>query len=244
MRYNIETDTRVDVPDSIRLNTFGYIPDDAYVWWDAADASTITIDVGVSELRDKGSAGFNLIQPDAAHQPDYDVIQQNYLPVISFDRGAQEQLYVIESSLGIDNAAVSVAFRPIDVGKSYQSILSYSGDTNDFQFDANDGSDWLGRFNSQGYLNQNFSNTPLTGVAQILTIVGDVAKGTLDGYLNEDKIWSNSGYTGWDNTDVAIRLAVNRGNERFLTCDFYEMVVTRPEDAADLIEYLMAKWNI
>lgn len=55
------------------------------LWLDAADRSTITIDTGVSEWRDKSGHGRTLTQSNGALQPSYVAGEVNGLPVVRTD---------------------------------------------------------------------------------------------------------------------------------------------------------------
>jgi hypothetical protein len=61
------------------------------VWLDAADLSTITIETGVSEWRDKSGNGSHATQATAANQPVYSQTGFFGLPGITFD-GLNDQL--------------------------------------------------------------------------------------------------------------------------------------------------------
>ncbi len=65
------------------------IPGDiAYIWYDAADTSTISVSTNaVTQWNDKGSAGFNLTQGTAANRPTSGVSTLNGLNIITFDGG-------------------------------------------------------------------------------------------------------------------------------------------------------------
>ena len=60
----------------------------AYIWYDAADTSTISVSTNaVTQWNDKGSAGFNLTQGTAANRPTSGVSTLNGLNIITFDGG-------------------------------------------------------------------------------------------------------------------------------------------------------------
>jgi hypothetical protein len=59
------------------------------VWYDAADISTITIETGVSEWRDKSGNGFNAIQSSTTNQPTYINQAINGLNIIRFNGSNQ-----------------------------------------------------------------------------------------------------------------------------------------------------------
>ena len=54
-------------------------------WYDAADASTITIATGVSQWNDKSASGFNVVQANTANQPSVQSASQNGRDTILFD---------------------------------------------------------------------------------------------------------------------------------------------------------------
>lgn len=244
MRTNIPDGNRIIVPENYRMNIPGYSPVNSYVWWDSSDSNSVVIQTGVSELKDKGSLGFNLVQPNASNQPSYNIVQQNSHPTITFDRNYEQCLSKQVQSAGLDDVVFSIAFKPYSVSNPYQSIFSYNGDTSDFQIDSDDGAKWYGRFNSSNYGQKRYSANAMSNIPLVLSILANTSSGTLEGYLNKNLVWSISGYAGWDNTDISLKLCSNRASTRYLSCDFYEMVVLPPEEKDSIIDYLIDKWGI
>lgn len=66
-----------------------------FLWLDASDSSTITIDVGVSVWADKSENGRNAVQPIGANQPTVLVKNLNYFDTINFN-GSSSFLDTVE----------------------------------------------------------------------------------------------------------------------------------------------------
>jgi hypothetical protein len=89
-------------------------------WWDAADASTVTIATNVSEWRSKVGK-FKAVQATANNQPLYQAAQQNGRNAVYFD-GVNDFLSMGDmSSLFPSAASVLVAYRP-DSDTEYAAI--------------------------------------------------------------------------------------------------------------------------
>lgn len=228
----------------MRLTTNKYEPNNAYIWYDASDASTITIQTGVSQLNDKGTAGFNLAQSVASQQPVYNSIQQNGLPTISFDSASSNKLVYTADSINMDNMAFAIAFKPKEVNQ-YKAVFSYNGDWNDWQIDSGDvnNANWLGRMYS-AFGTDMYDSAGSTNTSQVLSFVCDTTAGTLTGYKNGTHTFTNNSYTQWDKQTVVLRMGANRNNDVYSSLDFYELAVVPPNEIYKLNAYLVEKWGI
>ena len=227
----------------------GWTPKNAYMWWDAADASTVTVEPStnkVLELRDKGPSGVNLSQSVASKQPLFNKVTQNNHSSISFDHTLEQILKVSLTSQNIKDMVFAIAFKPTAFTNKYGSVISYSGNSKDFQFDPskNDTGEYNGYFRSTGYYPHTFDTSNSKNVPQILSLVGDTSTAELIGYKDGVQKWVEPNYNGWDNSGITIRLGTGRYQYGYLSMDFYEMVVAPKEDYKLLHEYLKHKWNI
>lgn len=97
-------------------------------WLDASDSSTITIETGVSEWRDKSGNGFDFVQPDTSKQPAYSDTF-NGRNVVTVD-GSNDDLTItgVSNTSGSDatGGALFVAFRLNAADTSY-SVLYQGG---------------------------------------------------------------------------------------------------------------------
>ena len=97
-------------------------------WWDAADASTVTIATGVSEWRSKVGV-FKATMATANNQPAYQSARQNGRNAIYFD-GVNDQMHIGDmSSLFPTAATMIIAYRP-DSDTEYTAVRTASN--NDF----------------------------------------------------------------------------------------------------------------
>lgn len=89
-------------------------------WWDAADASTVTIATGVSEWRSKVGQ-FKASQATGNNQPVYQAARQNGRNAIYFD-GVNDQMQIGDmSSLFPSAATLILAYRP-DSDTEYTAV--------------------------------------------------------------------------------------------------------------------------
>lgn len=78
------------------------------LWFDAADASTVTIATGVSQWNDKSGNARHVVQATGANQPTYGAVLLNSLPVLTYD--ATDALRKTSATAGLaqDVGAVSI----------------------------------------------------------------------------------------------------------------------------------------
>ena len=235
---------RIIIPNNKRLSLYKYTPSRSYIWWDASDANVITEQTGVSQISDKGSLGIDIVQSTASTQPTFNSIQQNGLSTISFNKANSQYLAVDISENIINNSVISIAFKPTGIDNAYASCMSYNGDGDDFQIDSNSTSDWIGHLRPTGYGSAVFDSSPSINTPQVLTLENNVNEGFLKGYKNGVLKFTINSFTGWDVTDINLRLSANRANSVYMSMDFYEFVVAPIKDKEQLNNYLMNKWNI
>lgn len=115
---------RKAIPGSLPSSWTGFNPnniENLYMWFDAADASTITASSGaVSQWNDKSSNGFNVSQGTGSAQPTTGSSTLNGLNVISF--ASNDQLTYSAASDALD-------FSPLTVFL----VARYTATTNQFQ---------------------------------------------------------------------------------------------------------------
>ena len=247
MKLNVNNN-RIHINNNMLLLSKEWTPKDAYVWWDASDASSIILSLSgsnkVSELHDKGSLGVNISQSTASKQPTFNSTQQNGYSTISFNNANEESLEVSLPAQGITDMIFAIAFKPTTVSNAGQSVFSYNGNAQDFQIEASSNTIFKGYFKSDGYDDHLFDPDDSLNVPQVLSLVGDMSTGELKGYKNGVEKWIDLNYVGWDHDNVTIRIATNRANSRFLGMDFYEAIVTHKNDYEKVHKYLKNKWNI
>ena len=220
----------------------------AFCWWDASDASSVTLLSGgtsdVVQLEDKGILKRHMIQPTATNQPTFNSVQQNGNSTISFERTNNEYLYNTGAHIEIANSIFLIAFKPKNIGSKYNAVFSYDGPNKDFQIDAGDGSYWYGRFNSANYTNNNFDTVDSLNIPQVLGFVSDKTNGILKGYKNGVEKFTITNFDGFANDNITMKFAENRNATRWMSMDFYEALISPISEKDRITEYLMDKWNI
>ena len=238
---------RLRIGDGNRLylpSDISSIPFTPLIWWDGSDASKIIVQTGVSQVTDKGSYGVNLIQPTASNQPIFNNVQQNGHSTISFDKVSDHQLYTASSNINIDNTVLAIACKPMAINNQYNAVVSFNGDEKDFQFQANHGQEWRGLMNASDYNNGTFDTVNSLGIPQMLSITGNTTTGRMKGYKDGIYKWDTSDYIGWDAIDIVMRIAVNRNSSRWMSMDFYELIIAPESETVAVHTYLMDKWGI
>lgn len=91
-------------------------------WWDAADASTVTIATGVSEWRDKSGNDRHASQGTGNNQPDY-TGTLNGRSVITFD-GSNDSLATISFSISQPYSLLMVARRTGGAGQNFYDRIN------------------------------------------------------------------------------------------------------------------------
>jgi hypothetical protein len=100
-------------------------------WFDAADASTITLDGGaVSEWRDRSGNGRTAVQATAARRPVVEATGMNNRPAIHFD-GTDDQFSLPANAAQGTAFTLVTAFRPVS-GPLYGEYPSAAGWTKNF----------------------------------------------------------------------------------------------------------------
>ena len=221
----------------IRLTIPGWTPKDAYIWWDASDASTITMQTGVSQISDKGSIGANMVQTSAAAQPEYDSVKQNGLSTISFNGSSH---YLTTNPFDFPSAQpnyyLAVAFKPITSTNKRDSIISRY---DEWQISSGTAPAWHGKISGN-----TFDSSNSIGIPQVLGFISDTTNGILTGYKNGQQVFEDTGFTGYSPIDIVLDMGVGKSDNHFLNADFYELIIVPIEDREPTDNYLKHKWNI
>jgi hypothetical protein len=91
------------------------------LWFDAADASTITVSTGISEWRDKSGNGRHISQSTSAFQPIYSQTLINSLPAVVFD-GSNDYLSTTSFPTSFTELYIYVIAKWQTIGNSTTTI--------------------------------------------------------------------------------------------------------------------------
>ena len=224
------------------------------LWLDAADASTITLNVStVSQWNDKSGNGRNATQATALQQPTYTSNIQNGYGIISFD-GSNDNLDISSTTLitsGNSNFGVFAAYKAKVATSSYGTILAnYSAGNFQLLFGGQSVAAYLAPW---GVYNNASLDLDSGNYTQNLNwIISSVrTSGLFTGYTNgtTKNTVSNiaSVYTG-ANTQSVWTVGANTVNGEAGNMDLYELIVineTVSTDTRERIEgYLAYKWGL
>jgi hypothetical protein len=217
-------------------------------WLDASDSSTITIDTGVSEWRDKSGNGFHFTQTTGNNQPGYsDTL--NGRKVITFD-GSNDVLTraSVANTAGTDSTggAVFVAFRFTGSVGTY-TVFYQNGDNN--HRDVFFGTPFGSHLRAARLAGQPAGVLPSSAKSAVYSITANVASSThlfrVDG---STKSTQAADHANW-RARAAGTLSVGRGPQNdFFTgfvCEIieYGTAITAAQ-ASTIDRYLANKWGI
>jgi hypothetical protein len=214
-------------------------------WYDPSDSDTVQDTGGlVDQLDDKSGNNYHLTQTGTA-RPTTGVELFGALNGLGFD-GTDD--YLENASFAVPdsgNLAVFLIARVNTVDATSDSLISYDNG-NDFQYDANDISDFLGRINVNGI----GSDVSLTGgpfnLAYLHNINFDYTSGYYNAYVSGTQRAVNTTYSAKLGTSGTLRLAVNRGTSAFIQCKIGEIIITEDASEATRLKiegYLSWKWE-
>lgn len=214
--------------------------DDAYIWYDPSDESTITLQTGVAVMLDKGSAGFDMLQSTDTKQPSY-IRHENGLYMLSFDTSNYQFMKYDIINWTISDYELFIAFKCGTPGPN-RSVISLSGSSSTFQIDG--GSTWEGRMNTSNFGAPYFDTADNTNKSLILSYTSDKTNQLLKGYKGYEEKFSVSNFTGFDDANTSLKLAVNRNDSVFSGLYLYEMFVLPMGNRYEAVNYLKKKWGI
>jgi hypothetical protein len=96
-------------------------------WWDFSDAGTLTIDTGVSEVRDKSGNGYHATQAVGSDQPLLIASAKNGLSAADFDGSGTEWLQTANIASDLTAFTVFQVFKA-DALDAFESLWSRGGD--------------------------------------------------------------------------------------------------------------------
>lgn len=220
-----------------------------FVWYDAADVSTITTVSGdVSQWDDKSGNGYNATQTTAANRPAYGATQINSIDVITFGGTGTVALNTPITPYSSRDLSMYILFKH-NLKSSWQvlAIFAQGGGSNVVNLLAEGGTstEWATYLNSPYYA----STTLTPGNNVLLSMVGDNATTNADFWLNGN----SDGSTGAGNFGTT---SVFSGGQGYIGTDNYgsyaiadiaEIVLVDAQDStADrqkMEGYLAWKWG-
>ena len=242
--------TRLPTPLTGIVSGFNVLTiDNLSYWGDCADTTKI-VEAGndVSELTDKSPSGNDYTQLTGADKPKTNTFTQNGLNVIRYDGIAhflEKTNYPNATSMTIYMVA-SIITAP-EVGSS---MFSMDSSDKDFQIDAKTATSFFFEFRGTNLGTSTFSDSTdhLGGGFKLFTIKLDFSANTVELFLNNTSIGSDSNYNTAIFTNLDARIATNRGAVRFVGMDLAEIIIV--DDAApadtdlDVFNYVQDKWAL
>ena len=211
-------------------------------WWDADDAATLTASGGFVSNWSNKAGGAAATQSSGPDRPATGTRTLNGRNVLDFD-GSQ----MMESALAAPasgDIAFHVALVLDEVDNAFAAVLAVDG-TNDFQIDANNGSQFDGRLNATGIGSAvSLSGGPFAG-AMILSAVFDrTGAGTAEIYIG-NTARGQTGYTQSIDPSVVMTFMGNRSQNASIDGAIAEVIVTG--DVSNRVlhhTYLADKWGL
>ena len=192
-------------------------------WFDADDASTITDGGGlVSTWADKSGGNHDLT---ATAQPQTGITSINGLNTLYFD-GSD---FMSNASFPIPtsgNLAI-YTYAKIDlIDNNIDSLFSMDGATNDFQFEADNDNNFIGRIN----VSDLGDDVQLTGGIQegpsLFNINFDFTNGYYNAFIDGVQYGINTAYTAKLASSLSFKLFTNRGSARHVQGECGEVIIS------------------
>jgi hypothetical protein len=252
MRTNITQGTRLNLDTAQRYQLRQWRPEDsAIIWWDASDPSAVQRQADqVIELTDKGlgNYSYDLKQATSSKQPSY-TEHINDLSVVSFNENQAQCLISDSLSHNMTDYAFSIVCKPLSYQNKYAAVISYDGDTNDWQIDTNDDDSdaedtFIGMLRLVSNSSQPYSSTNMLGKLVMFSFIADHTNSELKVYENGRHIRTLTGWAGFDNTSDIIKLAVNRGGSVYTSMHFCEAMFVPISEWRFSFNYLLSKWGV
>lgn len=224
-------------------NAFDPITDPQLLgWWDASDAATITETTGqVSSWADKAGGGA-LVQANGPFQPSTGTRSLNGLNVIDFDGTRYMERIVALPASG--DVAFHMVLAIDSVASAFAAILAIEAG-NDFQIDANHGSQFDGRLNASGIgTSVTLSGGPFGGAFILSAIFERTGAGTAEVFI-ADALRGTTAYSTSIDASAALHLMTNRSKNAWIDGAVGELIVTGDTATrADYHLYLAQKWGL
>ena len=197
-------------------------------WFDADDASTITDGGGLVGIwADKSGGGHDLT---ATAKPQTGITSINGLNTLYFD-GSD---FMSNASFPIPtsgNLAI-YTYAKIDlIDDNIDSLFSMDGTSNDFQFEADNVNNFVGRIN----VSDMGDDVQLTGGIQngpsLFNINFDFTNGYYNAFIDGVQYAANTPYTSKLNASLSFKLFTNRGSARNVQGECGEVIIN--EDCSE-----------
>ncbi len=229
---------------SLSLGAFNPTTDTALIgWWDADDAGTISEggSGAVTSWANKAGA-IPLAQSAGARQPTTGVRSLNGRNIIDFDGGDfLDQAMTLPVS---GDVAFHMVLEIDSTANAFEAILAVDG-TNDFQIDANNASQFDGRFNADGIGSTvGLTGGPFSG-PMVLSVVCDLTGAGQIGVFINDVSRGTAGYTAAIDPSISLHVMTNRSRNAWVNGAVAELLVTGDvANRASYHSYLAAKWGL
>ena len=213
-------------------------------WYDPSDASTITDTGGlVDQLDDKG--GTEHLVGAGSSRPTTGTRTLNGLNVLDCDGGD----FLSKSSFTLPtsgNLSINMIAEVNGIDNVADSIVSMDA-SNDWQFNANNSSQFNGRIATSMAGSLNLTGGAFTG-ARIFGVTFDYDIGEIEAFVDGISRGVNTGYTGSKlSTSMILRIFNNRAGTQLPFGAFGEVVITGDVTTATRINienYLSNKWGV
>jgi hypothetical protein len=227
-----------------------YDTPDVCGWWDASDESTITEVSGLcSQINDKARAGLNqhLTQSNASLRPATGTRTVNGLNVL--DAGQTEFLEYLTLDISSSNSISVFSVNVIDsVASDPDSIYSMDATLggNDWQFSADNVSQFDGELRGGGFTNVVLSGGPYSGL-HLFDVEFDANADTVTTYVDGDQKGQATDYIGGIDDTMEFRWNSNRTANSGVGCAMCELVLTvgpiHINVREEIVGYLAHKWG-
>ena len=211
-------------------------------WWDAADTATLSQFGGaVWSWADK-AGGTALTQTTEASRPTTGLRQINGLNVLDFDGSAF--LEATRAFPASGNVAFHMVLAVDGTSNAFEAALAVEG-VNDFQIDANNASQFDGRFNAAGIASSfNLTGGPISAPVILSVMLDRTGAGQATVYM-AGTARGSSAYSLSLDPSGALHVMTNRSRNAWVNGAVGELIVTEElANRSDYHAYLATKWGL
>ena len=204
-------------------------------WWDFGGVASGSI----SQVDDKDGTQ-HLSQSTGGDQPESGVRTINGLNVGDFD-GSEWMESISHPIDASGDVSIYVVAEIDNINNSSDSIFSLKGSSNDFQFEANNGSQFNGRLRASGIgSNVNLTGGSFEGTSIYNTNFDFSGTGVYNVFIDGIKRGADTTYNTKLDTPANFLLATNRNESNSVNCGVAEVIITT--DKSDLNRLRIEGW--
>jgi|688.fasta_scaffold121886_3 hypothetical protein len=226
------------------------------LWFDAADASTITVSTGISEWRDKSGNGRHISQSTSSFRPIYSQTVLNSLPVVVFD-GSNDYLTTTSFPTSFTELYIYIITKWQTTGttvSTIQTIIDNNHTTSPLRgFVLQDRPDLTNRPLTFGHLpnlTAGANDNTTTGNNTWRIIGAEASSGVSDSFYRDGELIQTTTNTGAFNIQAQLNIGAwnNGGFVRYFNGQIAEILIMTNSQSRRVRQlhegYLAWKWGL